>query len=91
MGYGVIIGKRRQKESGMGGGIFDFNHNDKLDFSEAMVAGGILGAFADEMMWEAERAERESKRSTWDDDDNEPNDDDGDSDEWFDDIFDGDD
>lgn len=75
----------------MGGGIFDFNHNDKLDFSEAMVAGGILGAFADEMMREAEKAEGESKRSIWSDDDNESNDDDGDSDEWFDDIFDGDD
>lgn len=73
----------------MGGGIFDFNGDDKLDFGEAMVAGGIIGAFADEMMRGTEKGERESKRSVWDDEDDDDDSEDDSDDEWLDDVADG--
>ena len=51
------------------GSVFDFDHDGSMSFGEAMTMGGILGAFADEMTRDSERAERVSSDSIWDDDD----------------------
>lgn len=51
------------------GSAFDFNHDGSLGVGEAMSMGGILGAYADEMMRSSEEAEREASKSPWDEDD----------------------
>ena len=49
------------------GSVFDFNHDGSMNLGEAMAMGGVFGAYADEMMRESEKAEREASDSPWDD------------------------
>lgn len=58
------------------GSVFDFNHDGSMNLGEAMSMGGVFGAFADEMMRESEKAEREASGSPWDSDDDDDDDDD---------------
>ncbi|MBQ2681414.1 MAG: hypothetical protein IJF97_05700 [Eggerthellaceae bacterium] len=51
------------------GSVFDFNRDGKLGVGEAMSMGGVIGAYADEMMRVSKEAEREANESAWDEGD----------------------
>ena len=56
------------------GSFFDFDHDGSLDLGEATTMGGLFGAYANEMLEESKKAEREANESSWDDDDSDDDD-----------------
>ncbi len=50
------------------GSVFDFDRDGSLSLGEAAAIGAFGALYADEMMRAEEEAEREARRSRWDDD-----------------------